>query len=140
MINQAENDLIVAAIQAAEQQTSGEIRVHIDQKCSSDPVKRAIAVFEKLGMHRTELRNGVLIYVSFKDRKLAIIGDQGIDQVVPADFWMSTKEKMIACFQDNRFADGLIAAISEAGIQLKTYFPHLENDTNELSNEISTEA
>jgi uncharacterized membrane protein len=140
MINQVENDLIVSAIQKAEMQTSGEIRVHIDKKCASDPVKRAVQVFEKLGMHKTDLRNGVLIYVSFSDRKLAIIGDQGIDSVVPADFWMSTKEKMINHFKENRFADGIIAAITEAGEQLKRFFPYMENDENELSNEISTEA
>ena len=140
MINQVENDLIVSAIQKAEMQTSGEIRVHIDQKCASDPVKRAVQVFEKLGMHKTDLRNGVLIYVSFSDRKLAIIGDQGIDSVVPADFWMSTKDKMIHHFKENRFADGIIAAITEAGEQLKRFFPYMENDENELSNEISTEA
>jgi uncharacterized membrane protein len=140
MINQVENDLIVSAIQKAEMQTSGEIRVHIDQKCASDPVKRAVQVFEKLGMHKTDLRNGVLIYVSFSDRKLAIIGDQGIDSVVPADFWLSTKEKMIHHFKENRFSDGIIAAITEAGEQLKRFFPYMENDENELSNEISTEA
>jgi uncharacterized membrane protein len=140
MINQVENDLIVTAIQKAEMQTSGEIRVHIDQKCASDPVKRAVQVFEKLGMHKTDLRNGVLIYVSFSDRKLAIIGDQGIDSVVPADFWLSTKEKMIHHFKENRFSDGIIAAITEAGEQLKRFFPYMENDENELSNEISTEA
>ena len=140
MINQVENDLIVSAIQKAEMQTSGEIRVHIDQKCASDPVKRAVQVFEKLGMHKTDLRNGVLIYVAFSDRKLAIIGDQGIDSVVPADFWLSTKDKMIHHFKENRFADGIIAAITEAGEQLKRFFPYMENDENELSNEISTEA
>ena len=115
MINQVENDLIVSAIQKAEMQTSGEIRVHIDQKCASDPVKRAVQVFEKLGMHKTDLRNGVLIYVAFSDRKLAIIGDQGIDSVVPVDFWLSTKDKMIHHFKENRFADGIIEAITEAG-------------------------
>ena len=140
MINKEENDLIVSAIQKAEQQTTGEIRVHIDKKCSTDAVKRAVQVFEKLGMHNTALRNGVLIYVSFSDRKLAIIGDQGIDAVVPADFWVSTKDQMIHCFKENRFADGIIAAISEAGMQLKSFFPYMENDENELSNEISTEA
>mgnify|MGYP000483219654 FL=1 len=140
MINKEENDLIVSAIQKAEQQTSGEIRVHIDKKCSTDAVKRAVQVFEKLGMHNTALRNGVLIYVSFSDRKLAIIGDQGIDAVVLADFWVSTKDQMIHCFKENRFADGIIAAISEAGMQLKSFFPYMENDENELSNEISTEA
>jgi uncharacterized membrane protein len=91
-------------------------------------------------MHQTELRNGVLIYVSFSDRKLAIIGDKGIHELVPANFWESTRNKMIAEFKANRFAAGIIAAIEEAGTQLRSYFPYMENDQNELSNEISTEA
>lgn len=140
MINQQENDLIVQAIREAEKLTSGEIRVHIDKKCSTDPVKRAVNVFQKLGMHQTDLRNGVLIYVSFSDRKLAIIGDKGIHERVPTDFWESTRNKMIAEFKENRFAAGIIAAIEEAGKQLRSYFPYMENDQNELSNEISTEA
>jgi len=128
---------IQEAIRFAEEQTSGEIRVHIDQKCSGDPVKRAIKVFKKLRMDTTEQRNGVLLYLSFSDRKLAIIGDEGINQLVPLDFWDSTKEQMILDFRNGEFTQGIVKAIGSAGKQLGQYFPLLENDENELSNEVT---
>jgi uncharacterized membrane protein len=80
VINEADRLAIQGAIREAEQLTSGEIRVHIDKKCAGDPLKRAIQVFNKLKMHATKERNGVLIYLSFTDRKLAILGDEGIDK------------------------------------------------------------
>jgi uncharacterized membrane protein len=128
---------IQEAIRCAEEQTSGEIRVHIDQKCSGDPIKRAIKVFKKLKMDATEQRNGVLLYLSFSDRKLAIIGDEGINKLVPVDFWDSTKELMILDFRNGEFTQGIVKAIESAGKQLGRYFPLLENDENELSNEVT---
>mgnify|MGYP000123467453 FL=1 len=128
---------IQEAIRCAEEHTSGEIRVHIDQKCAGDPVKRAIKVFKKLKMDATEQRNGVLLYLSFSDRKLAIIGDEGINQLVPVDFWDSTKEQMILDFRNGEFTQGIVKAIGSAGKQLGQYFPLLENDENELSNEVT---
>lgn len=128
---------IVAAIQEAELNTSGEIRVHIESKCSGDPVQRAVAVFHQLKMDRTALRNGVLIYVAFQSHKLAIIGDQGIDQVVPDGFWDIVKDRLVAGFVSGAYAEGMVEAIRQAGIQLKQYFPYQTDDINEQSDEIS---
>jgi len=136
-LNAEQTTEIQEAIRCAEEHTSGEIRVHIDQKCSGDPVKRAIKVFKKLKMDATEQRNGVLLYLSFSDRKLAIIGDEGINQLVPVDFWDSTKEQMILDFRNGEFTQGIVKAIGSAGKQLGQYFPLLENDENELSNEVT---
>lgn len=137
MLSQADKETIVEAIAKAERLTSGEIRVHIDKKCSGDPLQRAIKVFEDLKMHETALRNGVLIYLSFSDKKVAILGDQGINERVPENFWDSSRSIMIHHFKNNDFARGIILAIKEAGEQLKAYFPIEEGDTNELSNEIT---
>ena len=93
--NQAQKEAIQAAIADAELNTSGEIRVHIDDKCAVTPMEKAIEVFEKLKMHETELRNGVLIYVAVKDHKLAIVGDQGINDVVADNFWDEIKNNLI---------------------------------------------
>jgi uncharacterized membrane protein len=93
--NQAQKEGIQAAIADAELNTSGEIRVHIDDKCAVSPVEKAIEVFEKLKMHETELRNGVLIYVAVKDHKLAIVGDQGINDVVADNFLISNNCKLM---------------------------------------------
>lgn len=129
---------IIDAIKNAELATSGEIRVHIEGPCpESDPVVRAVAVFEHLGMHKTREQNGVLFYVAVDDRKFAVIGDKGIDQRVPADFWNSIKDMLRQHFALGQYAEGLSNGIARAGEQLQAYFPRLSDDTNELSDDIS---
>lgn len=128
---------IVDAIKEAELNTSGEIRVHIEHKCPGDRFDHALEVFEKLGMHKTELSNGVLIYVSIDDHQLVILGDKGINDVVPKGFWDSTKDEIINQFKKGNYKQGLINGILEAGEQLKAHFPYQSDDTNELDNEIS---
>ena len=128
---------IVEAIRLAEKNTSGEIRVHIEQTTSKVPFDRALEVFYELKMNETQLQNGVLIYLASADKQFVICGDKGINEVVATDFWDSTKEIMAAQFKQGNFKQGLIDGITQAGEQLKTYFPWQTDDTNELSNEIS---
>ena len=128
---------ILAAIKAAENKTSGEVRIHIEKRCKKEPYQEAIEVFEKLGMTKTELRNGVLILVALEDHKFAIIGDKGINEKVPPNFWEDTKELMVSHFKDGRIVDGIVAGIVDAGKQLKQYFPYQQDDTNELKDDIS---
>lgn len=125
------------AIAAAELNTSGEIRVHIDANCKTDPMEQAILVFENLGMSNTEQRNGVLFYIAMEDHKLAILGDQGINDVVREHFWDDIRDRMIAKFKTGNYTEGLVEGIIKAGHQLKVAFPYHEADKNELSNEIS---
>jgi uncharacterized membrane protein len=133
-----ENKLQIAnAIRTAETNTSGEIRVHIEKHCREEVLDRAAFWFEKLEMHKTALRNGVLFYLAIEDHKFAILGDAGINQKVSADFWNETKEVVISRFKDGAFADGLAAGIIRAGEQLKAHFPYKTGDVNELSNDIS---
>ncbi|HCN82926.1 MAG TPA: hypothetical protein DIT07_04800 [Sphingobacteriaceae bacterium] len=126
-------------IAAAEKETSGEIRICIEKSCSEDVLDRAANYFRKLGMDKTNLRNGVLIYLATKDRKFAIIGDVGINKAVPENFWDSTKESMLGHFKTDQLAEGIITGIHLAGEQLATYFPCLDGDKNELSDEIDFE-
>lgn len=128
---------IVQAIQEAEKNTSGEIRVHLDNSCPNDPKERAIAVFNQLKMYQTELRNGVLFYMATQDRKLAIVGDKGINEVVPLNFWDDVRDTMLSHFRQAEFDKGLIKGIEMTGEKLKAFFPFQSNDTNELSNDIS---
>jgi uncharacterized membrane protein len=128
---------IVDAIRLAEKNTSGEIRVHIEQTTSKVPFDRALEVFYELKMNETQLQNGVLIYLAIADKQFVICGDKGINEVVATDFWDSTKEIMAAQFKQGHFKQGLIDGIAQAGEQLKNYFPWQTDDTNELSNEIS---
>jgi len=129
--------LIVKAIEQAEHQTSGEIRVHVENKCKGEVLDRAAWLFKKLKMHETKDRNGVLIYLSIDDHKFAIIGDAGINKVVPEGFWDDIKEMMIGHFKKGEFAPALIEGIEKTGEHLKKYFPWQEDDVNELPDEIS---
>lgn len=128
---------IVSAIEAAELNTSGEIRVHIENHCKGDALDRASNVFSSLKMQKTKLRNGVLIYLAIKDKRFAIIGDAGINEKVADDFWDKTKELMLEEFKARQFCNGLVKGIESAGEQLKDFFPYQSDDINELSDEIS---
>lgn len=136
-LSKEEEQEIVEAIRLAEKNTSGEIRVHLEQTTTLDAYDRALAVFQELKMDETELKNGVLIYLAIKDRTFVICGDQGINDVVPNDFWDCTRDIMATQFKAGNFKQGLIDGILRAGEQLQQYFPWKEGDTNELSNEIS---
>ena len=128
---------VVAAIETAELNTSGEVRVHLDDNCKGEVLDRAAYVFEKLEMQKTEQRNGVLFYLAVQDKKFAILGDVGINQKVPDNFWEEIKSEVIANFKNGDFARGLSSGIVKAGEQLKAHFPYQEDDVNELDNEIS---
>lgn len=134
---QEEKDTVVKAIREAELNTSGEIRVHIERRCKEDVLDRAAYLFERLGIHKTEKRNGVLFYLAIDDHKFAILGDAGINAVTPDDFWDNIKEKMLAEFQEKRFSGGLELGILLAGEQLKEHFPYKHDDVNELPDDIS---
>lgn len=137
LLTSEEEQAVVEAIRLAELETSGEIRVHIEKETDLVPFDRAKEIFHELRMDVTELKNGVLIYIAVKNKAFVICGDKGIDDLVPDDFWDSTKECMAFQFKIGNFKQGLIEGISKAGEQLKKYFPYQEGDTNELSNEIS---
>ncbi len=136
-LSKEEQQRIVQAIQEAEKETSGEIRLHIESRCKGDPLERAKVIFQKLKMHQTALRNGVIVYLAIDDRKFAIWGDKGINEKVPENFWQDVKEVMASHFKKNAFAEGLIKGITMIGEKLKEFFPHQIDDVNELSDDIS---
>ena len=132
-----EQQKIVAAIKEAELNTSGEIRVHIENRCKGAALERAAEIFYELKMDHTAARNGILFYLAVKDRKFAIIGDEGINRNVEHDFWNDIKDEMTSKFKEGQFTEGLVAGILKCGNKLKQYFPYQEDDVNELSDEIS---
>jgi len=136
-LTREEEQSIVDAILVAERNTSGEIRVHIEARSPIDAFSRAQQLFHYLKMDNTKDRNGVLIYVAVEDHCFVIYGDSGIDQVVPKDFWESTKEVMEAHFKRGEFKEGIIAGVLKAGEELQKHFPWEHGDQNELSDEIS---
>ena len=139
ILNDEEDRRIVKAIKQAERNTSGEIKVHIENHCRGEVEERSLFVFNRLKMNKTKQRNGVLIYLAACDRKFAILGDEGINKVVEADFWNDIRDLMAAAFKEGRFADGLEQGIMRCGEKLKAYFPYQSDDINEIPDEISYE-
>lgn len=133
----AEQHRIVAAIQRAERETSGEIRVHVEERCPGDAYARAREVFAALGMYRTQQRNGTLIYLAVGDRKFAVIGDEGIHAVVPPGFWDTVRDAMATHFRAGSFVVGVCAGVAAIGEQLQAYFPWTLADQAELTDEVS---
>ena len=128
---------IIKAIQKAEKNTSGEIRIHIEFESSANHLEKALEVFERLEMNQTKDRNGVLFHVSPDDHNFTIIGDEGIDNATPDDFWDDIKADVVKHFKKEHYVKGLCKGIKKTGKALKKYFPHQEDDTNELPDEIS---
>lgn len=135
--SKAEEILIMDAIRQAEKNTSGEIRLHVENKCKGDVLDRAAIVFDLLKMQKTELRNGVLFYLAIRDKKFAIIGDAGINAKVADDFWDQIKSMMLDKFKMGEFAEGVAEGIQKTGEQLQEHFKYMDDDINELSDEIS---
>ena len=125
------------AILNAELDTSGEIKVHIENRCKGDVMDRAAYIFKLLGIHKTEHRNGVLFYLALENRKFAILGDKGIHAKVPENFWDTVKQTLLNQFRDEKFTEGLVEGITMAGHKLKEHFPHRADDVNELSDDVT---
>lgn len=136
-LSDTEEQEIIDAIRKAEQNTSGEIRVHIERSSKTDIFDRALEVFHFLKMDNTKLQNGVLIYLAVDDRNFVIYGDKGINDVVSTDFWDSTKDIMVAHFKSGNYTKGLVEGILKAGEQMEKHFPWEHLDKNELPDNIS---
>lgn len=136
-ISQEQQAEIIQAIKEAELGTSGEIRVHIESHCEGHPIERSKVLFFQLGMHQTDLQNGVLVYLAVKDRKFSIIGDKGIDANVPLEFWETIRDEMRPLLAKEAYGSGLALGVRRIGEALAIYFPYQREDLNELSDELS---
>ena len=136
-LSDADLEAVARAVAETETRTSGEIRVHLDATCAGDPLRRAVAVFERLGMHRTSQRNGILVYLAIEDRKLAVIGDAEVHARVPDDYWPRLTATLADRCRAGRPQDGLITVVRDVGELLSRHFPHRPDDRNELSDEVS---
>ncbi len=136
--SEEENQQIIAAIQRAEQRTSGEVRIFVEKRCEYvDPLRRAREIFYSLKMTETAQRNGVLLYIAMKDKQLAIFGDEGIHARVGNAFWNEEVQKMLRQFNKENYTEGIVQIIADIGEALVANFPYDgQTDKNELPDEI----
>lgn len=130
---------IIDAIHSAEEKTSGEIRVHVQPRAGEDIRLIAEKTFERLGMTKTALRNGVLLFIATEEQRFVILGDRGINEKVPPHFWDDIAAKLTERFKAGQFSEGIVEAIRSAGEELQHDFPRATGDVNELTNEINVE-
>ncbi len=134
---QIDHERIVAAIGSAEKTTSGEIRVVVARSKTEDPIAAAQRSFVKLGMDRTELRNGILIYVAPASRNLAVIGDTAAHAKAGDAFWRAIAETLTEHFARGEFTEGIVQGVERAGRFLAEHFPPKPGDKNELPDEVT---
>ena len=142
LFSHADLEAIAAAVAAAERQTSGEIRVHLERRLppgvpAGDALARATEIFTRLGMHTTADRNGVLIYLAVDDHKLAIAGDTGVHARVGDEYWRRIRDAMVERLRRGESRDAVLHAVGEVGEVLRRFFPRRPDDRNELSNRVS---
>ncbi|HKO54718.1 MAG TPA: TPM domain-containing protein [Thermoanaerobaculia bacterium] len=138
-LQKLDRERLLEAIAAAERATSGEIRVHVQPKAGGEIRAVAERTFERLGMTKTAQRNGVLLFIASQEQRFVILGDEGIDAVVPAGFWDGIAAKLTVRFRAGEFTEGIVEAVTAAGEQLKAYFPRAADDVNELPDDISVD-
>lgn len=137
LFSKEEEERVVEAIRSAEKQTSGEIRIYIEQHCKYiDPLDRAKEIFVDLEMYKTKDRNAVVLYMATKDHQLALFGDVGIYEKVGQPFWDNEVRVMLSEFKQHHFIDAVCKIIGDVGEALKTNFPYQDDDKNELEDGI----
>lgn len=137
-LNSNEKKMIIQAIEKAERETSGEIRVHLSYSLhEAEPLQQAQIQFQKLNMHQTTKRNGILLYINPRARKFAVFGDQGINEKLGQHYWEELKDKLKQDILSQGLTSAIVNAVQELGKQLKTHFPFMKNDKNELKNDLS---
>jgi uncharacterized membrane protein len=137
LVSVADEARLIKAIQLAELNTSGEVRIHIDKTCKTNALEVCKEMFTKLNMHQTKDRNGILFYLAINSKSFAVWGDEGIHQKVDDEFWKSITDCAIGYFKQNDLITGIEKAIELCGEKLKIHFPIEADDKNELSNTIS---
>lgn len=134
--NPAEAEAVRQAVADAESRTSGEIRVYVESFCKEDVLDRAAWRFSQLGMHKTKERTGVLIYLAVDSRKLAVIGDAGINAEVPEGFWNGVKDVIVARLKEGKMSLGLVEGVQKIGELMQDRFPRRTDDRNELPDDV----
>jgi uncharacterized membrane protein len=136
-IEPEEEGRLIQSIRSAEKNTSGEICVHFQKKINKPVLESALKAFKTLKMDQTAKKNGVLIFIVPSAKQFAILGDKGINDVVPENFWDDIIEDLKGYFRSGNMVDGLCINIEKIGIKLQEHFPYQKDDVNELPDEIS---
>jgi len=135
ILDACERQQLAEAVAEAEKGTSAEIKVVLVRHSWGDIRSKALRVFRKLGLHRTEGRSAVLILVATADREFIVYGDVGIHRRVGQEYWDNVRDVMAHSFAEGEFGQGLCDAVRLAGGMLARWFPRGRADVNEVPDE-----
>ncbi len=135
-LKELDDDAIARAIGEAEKRTSGEIRVFVTEHLVDDAVAAAQNQFVRLGMTKTELRNGVLIFFAPRSRAFSVVGDKGVHEKCGQVLWEEVTAKMAPLLKTGEFTRAIIAGVEQIGTVLAREFPWKSGDRNELPNTV----
>jgi uncharacterized membrane protein len=127
---------VEAAIARAERTAAVELRVSVAGLFWGAPQRVAERAFARMGMTGTRGRNGLLLFIAPWRRRVVVLADRGITEKVAATLWSGTVETITAAFRQERFTDGLVAAIDALAAALAPHLPPVPGDTNELPDRI----
>ncbi len=102
--------------------------------------EQAMQEFFGLGLHQTEARTGVLLFVSLFERRVVVIGDSGIDEKIDKEHWVETDQAILDGVKEGRLGDGLVAGIRRCASVLEEHFPWKEGDRNEIPDRLVVRA
>lgn len=123
LFNDNEIKSIEESIKLIESKTTGRIKIYIGTKISGKPLNLTRKIFEKIGLKQLKNRNGILLYIAVKDKKLVIFADDGINDKVGDAFWEIVKDAMIEKFKNGQFELGVIGGVNLIGEKLIEKFP-----------------
>lgn len=141
LLRPADLDAVRDAVERAERETGGEIRVEVRQQRTREERSMSIEQiarreFTSLGMERTKDRIGILLLLMLEDREFCIFADEGIHARVEPDTWTRIATHMSERFARGQFREGLLDAVLEVADVLRRHIPRRSDDRNELSNDV----
>jgi uncharacterized membrane protein len=118
-----EHDRVRRTIRFAEKGTSGNIVLFISHRHVEDPLAAAHREFSKLHLETAADKNNLLLFLAPKSQKFAIVGGTALHAKVGQAWWNELVALLTRHFKENRYTNGLVATIEQAGLALKTHFP-----------------
>lgn len=102
--------------------------------------EQALQEFYAHGLHRTQAATGVLLFVSLLERRVIVLGDEGIDAKLSSSDWEATDKAVLEGICSGSLKDGLAAGIQRTADVLAEHFPGTDEDRDEVPNHVIVRA
>jgi uncharacterized membrane protein len=139
LISPEEQNRLLDKIARNEKRSCGEVRIHVTGRRVKDPLEEARRTVTSLGRTATNRRNGVLVFLSLPSRSFAIVGDEEMDRITPADYWEGLRDTLAENFAAGEYCEGLLDILDRVEAVLTEHFPYEKGDVDELPDDISYE-